>query len=154
MDVERSHDPPDPEFVSQRPGLLSGGLGTEPEVYLRVVANPFLGFLYLVVWLVALYHSSFGEFAGPLTPMLLVMMTASLALLPNFMQFHCLDCGGTGRFLRWRKHVCQRAMERRDSGRPRRFRGPSPPLQVVLWLWALVAFAMMLNALGLIASSP
>ena len=154
MDVERHHDPPDPEFGSHRPGLLPGGLDGEPEAYLRLIANPFLGLLYLVTWLIFLYKAVIGEFAGPLTPMLVVVLVTALGLVPYFMQYHCLDCGATGRLLRWRKHLCHRALARKESGQRRRIRGPTPPLQIVLWLWGLVALAMLLNTMQVIAPSP
>lgn len=138
---------PDPEFGSYRAGPLIGGLDGQPEAYQRLLANPFLGFVYLTGWLAAMYETVAIGIAGPLTPMLLAVLVAGLWLVPHLMQYHCLDCGGTGRLLRWRKHVCHRAMERYDAGRPRRFRGPSPPLQVVLWLWGLLLGALLVNAL-------
>jgi hypothetical protein len=149
VDVDLPHPPHDPEFGSFRAGPLLRDLDGEPEAYLRLVANPFLGLVYLVAWLVTLYESLVGGFAGPLTPMLVALLIAGLGLVPGLMQYHCLDCGGTGRLWRWRKHLCHRSLSRREAGRPRRFRGPSPPLQVILWLWMLMALALLLNAVGM-----
>ena len=155
MDAHRSTIPPDPEFGSFGPGPLWSGEEPEPEAYLRLVANPFLALVALVAWLMALYESIFGGFAGALTPMLVVILLAALGLLPFTLQFHCLDCGGTGRLSRWKKHACHMAMHRRDSGVRRRFRGPGPSLQLVLWVWFLMAVAMFLNTLGVrLPASP
>lgn len=154
MDLERPQPPVDPEFGSYRPGLLLGDLGDEPELYLRLVANPFLALLYLVGWLVALYKTVFGGFAGPLWPMLLVILFAGLALFPYFLEYHCLDCGRTGRLARWRRHLCERSLARLESGRRRRLRGPNPWVQLTLWFWALLALAVVLNGLDLLVPSP
>ncbi len=150
MDLERPNraTAPDPEFGSYHSGPMFGGLDGDAEGYLRVVANPFLAFCYLTAWLVVMYKTVAEGFAGPLTPMLLAMMIAALWLTPHFIHYHCLDCGGSGKLLKWRRHVCHAVVQRRDAGMPRRLRGPSPPLQVVLWLWVLLALAMVVNALG------
>ena len=146
VDLERPIPSPDPEFGSHQPGLLSGWLGGEPQAYLRLVANPFLGFTYLLVWVMVLYHSAFGGFAGPLTPILITVLLFGLGLIPTFMQFHCLDCGDTGRLFRWRKHVCHHALVRREAGIRRRVRGPTPTVQVVLWIWIMMALVLLLNS--------
>lgn len=151
VDAERPNLPavPDPEFGSYHASPLAGGLESDPESYLRLVANPFLGFVYLTAWLGVMYKTVAEGFAGPLTPMLLAILIAALWLIPHFMQYHCLDCGATGKLLRWKKHLCHRPMQRREAGRPRAFRGPSPPLQIVLWLWTMLLLALFVNALGL-----
>lgn len=139
----------DPEFGSFYGGPLAGGFDGDPESYLRLVANPFLGFVYLTAWLAVMYETVIVGFAGPLTPMLLAILIAGLWLTPQLIHFHCLDCGGTGRLPRWRKHACPKSLQRSAAGRPRRLRGPSPPLQVILWVWVLMALALFVNALGL-----
>lgn len=146
MDVERPQEPPEPELAGFRPGPLGTWMGDEPEAYLRLVVNPFLALLYLVAWLMALYYSVVSWFAGALTVTFIVTLIFGLWLTPYFIHYHCLDCGETGRLLRWKKHVCHRALARRESGRRRMLRGPSPPIQVVLWFWFLLALAMLLNA--------
>lgn len=153
MDLDRPQAPVDPEFVWHRPGLLSGGLDGEPEAYLRLLANPFLGLLYLVGWLVFLYESVVGGFAGALTPMLIVVLIAGLGLVPYLMEYHCLDCGETGRLIRWRRHLCHRSLARREAGQRRLLRGPTPPVQVALWLWVLLAMAVVLNAMDMLIPS-
>ena len=155
MDAQRWTIPPDPEFGSFRPGPLSDSEEGDPAAYLRMVANPFLTLVALVGWLMGLYETIFGGFAGALSPMLVVILLAALFLLPRTLQYHCLDCGGTGRLSRWEKHICPMSLRRRDAGVRRVFRGPNPHLQLVLWLWTLAAIAMFLNALGVrLPSSP
>jgi hypothetical protein len=118
---------------------LEAGLGLPgdepPEMYLRVIANPFLGLFALLVWLAALYALVAWGVAGLLTPIALILLIASLGLLPGCFQYHCLDCGATGPLRRWKRHVCPRVAERRFSGLGRRWRGPPPAVQVILWLW-------------------
>jgi branched-subunit amino acid ABC-type transport system permease component len=135
----------DPEFEAGPPiGADSLAPPIAPETYLRLVANPFLMFVGLVVWLL-LGRWVLGllrrnpDLIGPLAPILVVLLLASLWLLPGLSQYHCLDCGGTGRLSRWRRHACPRSVGRRIQGESRRLRGPSPFYQVLLWLWALLA---------------
>lgn len=140
--------PVDPEFQSSLSEPLVE-LDFAPQRYQRLVANPFLGLLAFLGWLGVLYDAIFGGFAGPFTPMLLVLMIASLWLIPGLLQFHCLDCGTTARLSRWRRHVCPRIAERRLANHPRRLRGPTPPVQVVLWLLAFVTVVLCANRLGI-----
>ena len=101
-----------------------------PELYLRVLANPFLGFAGLVGWLLAarwavgLLRKS-PELIGPLSPILVALFLAALALIPGLFHVHCLDCGATLRMSRWRWHACATSALRRVSGRTRWLRGPS-----------------------------
>lgn len=146
MDLDPSAPSNDPEFGSNRSSLLAGSLDDEPEAYLRLIANPFLAFTYFVTWLIALHQSVLGQFSGPLSPMLVAILIAGLSLFPVLLQYHCLDCGGSGRLLRWRKHACYLSIARRDAGRRRRFRGPTPPIQVLLWFWVVIAAAVAINS--------
>lgn len=150
VDAVRTNPPPDPEFETARIGPLDGDLGAEPEKFLRMLANPFLSFFYLVLWFGAMYESVAGGFAGPLMPMLIVVLIAALGLVPTLAQYHCLDCGATGRLLRWRRHSCQKSIERKITGRSRSMVLPNPPLQIVLWIWIVMTAALLLNA----AKSP
>jgi fatty acid desaturase len=118
-----------------------------PESYLRIVANPFAMLVGFVVWLL-LGRWILGllrrnpDLIGPLSPLLVVLMLAILWALPVLAQFHCLDCGGTGRLSRWRRHVCPRSVQRRLQGEARTFRGPTPFYQILLWLWLLLAISV------------
>ena len=147
MDLDLSAPSNDPEFGSNRPGLLAGSLDDEPEAYLRLIANPFLAFAYMVFWLVLLYETVLGGFAGPLSPILVAILISGLGLIPMLLQYQCLDCGSGGRLTRWRKHACHLSVARRDAGRRRRLRGPTPPVQVLLWFWVLIAAVVTLNAI-------
>jgi hypothetical protein len=151
VDLDLGATPNDPEFGSQRLGLLAGSLDDEPEAYLRLVANPFLAFAYVVFWLLLLYESLFGSLAQgstwPLIPTLVAILIAGLGLIPLLLQFQCLDCGRSGRLSRWRKHICQQSLARRNAGRRRRLRGPTPPIQVLIWMWVVAAGVVGLNAL-------
>ena len=149
VDLDPSAPSNDPEFGSNRPGLLAGSLDDEPESYLRLIANPFLACSYIVLWLIMLHEAVVGGFAGPLSPILVVILIAGLGLVPMLVQYHCLDCGGSGRMTRWRKHICYVSVARRDVGRRRRFRGPTPPIQVLLWFWVAVAAICVFNAVSL-----
>lgn len=135
----------DPEFDAT---VTARNLDLEiaPEAYLRLVANPFLGLLALLGWLLAVHWLVVRGGAGLLLPMAVILLLASLALIPGRFQYHCLDCGRTGRLGDWRRHVCRRVAERRLNAEPRRFLGPSPPVQVVLWLWVLMALVLVAHA--------
>lgn len=154
--MDRLVPPPsrDPDFgaAPTAPGeLLPSPLN--PHLFLRVVANPFLGFAALLAWvylLIVVFRElrRMPELLGPLAPAVVVVFAAMLWLSPSLFQFHCLDCGCTGRLSRWREHSCLRSSWRRSSGRPRRMRGPPPLVQVVIWLWVLVLAAIWAGAHG------
>jgi hypothetical protein len=137
----------DPEF---RPRVPARRVAADlvPGSYHRILANPFLGLLGLVGWIGVLYALLARGAAGPSGPILAVLVLAGGLGLPRLFQFHCLDCGRTGPLRRWKQHVCPRVAQRHLAGRPRRFRGPPPAIQVVLWLFALLMTLVALRALG------
>lgn len=108
----------------------------QPEAYLRLVANPFLGVFALIIWLGLMTVILRGA-AGAFTTLAVLLALASLSLLPKLLHYHCLDCGGTGPLTTWRRHICPNVIARRFEGRTRRIRGPSPTVQILLWLWLL-----------------
>jgi hypothetical protein len=155
----RAGPPPatrDPEFASGLSNAVEAGRGEliDPCDYLRLVANPFLGLLGLAVWfsslrwVIGVLRKS-PELIGPLTPILAALFLASLALVGGLFQYHCLDCGGTGRLGRWPEHRCPISSQRRREGRSRWLRGPTPPVQVLLWLIALAVAVWVADGLGL-----
>ncbi len=154
VDLDLSAPSDDPEFGSNRPGLLAGSLDDEPEAYLRLIANPFLACSYIVLWLISLYETIVGVFVGPLSPILVVILIAGLGLVPMLLQYQCLDCGGSGRLTRWRKHVCYVSIARRDVGRRRRVRGPTPPIQLLIWFWVVFALIVVFNSIASIPFAP
>jgi hypothetical protein len=122
-------------------------LDAPPEAYLRVAANPFLA-LFAVLFALAASDGLWSSqpFDGDTRMALVVAVWLSLLVaFPWLVQFHCLDCGATGRLKRWRGHLCPRVAERRLLRKPRRVRGPTPSIQIVIWLWvfALTAVVVM-----------
>ena len=111
--------------------------------YQRLVANPFLAVLGLFAWAGALRLSWEARRAEFFLPALL----AGLAI-PLLFQYHCLDCGRTGHVARASGHACAHVEMRRQAGRPRRLRGPSPWAQTKLWVVALAVAALYAWALG------
>jgi hypothetical protein len=104
--------------------------GLEP--YQRLVANPFLAVLGLIGWYALMAYVLRGRRIDLFFPSL-----GSLGLVIFLFQYHCLDCGATGRLTRWRGHCCAAVKARRDAGRRHRFRGPSPWAQTVVMLLVL-----------------
>jgi hypothetical protein len=123
-------------------------LDHSPESYQRLVSNPFLGILGVIGWLMGMTALFVHGVGGAFTPMATLLLLASLALIPGLFQYHCLDCGATGRLSDWRRHMCPRVAERRLEGRNRRIHGPTPPVQVILWLWILMALILLVHSLG------
>ncbi len=125
----------DPEFdpaPARRPVLYD----EDPRAYQRLVVNPFLAFLALIGW-VALTRHGYRE--RSLMAFLLAQVFPVLAFFA--VQYHCLDCGATGRLSRWKGHACESVVARRLAGRPRRVRGPNPRSQLLIWIYGLMAAA-------------
>jgi hypothetical protein len=148
--VDSAETPPrDQEFeLAVAPARLSVDHNDAPEDYLRIVANPFLAAFGFLVWLKAV-QSLLGQkmnrdLYGPLAPIIFLVFLAALWSLRFLLQYHCLDCGGSGRLKHWREHHCGPSELRRRSGQFRRFRGPSPFVQVILWFWVILAVGVML----------
>jgi hypothetical protein len=134
------HGPPEPASVAAEPYL-------DLENYQRLVANPFLGLLGSFAWLLGL-RWVFLHVGLRLTLVVAFLLVAVAPGLPLLFQYHCRDCGASGPLYRWRKHTCAPIAERRRTGQPRRFRGPSPPLQVVIWLYFVLLIGIVWSALG------
>ncbi len=139
MQTAPSPSPRDPDF--DRPAL-PGAQGPGRDVvhfYQRLLVNPFLAVIALMLVLAvanALWRASGSNLAGPVIwagILAALLLTALLSL-----QYHCLDCGATGWFRRWRRHACPRVVERWQtpfSAASRLF--PNPNTQLVLWLFVL-----------------
>jgi hypothetical protein len=143
----------DPEFENPvGPAVRLRDPLVSPETYLRLVANPFLAILGFIVWLLAIrwvtHLNIERELLAPLAPIIVIVLLAAVWRVGSLFQYHCLDCGATGRMAHWREHLCPASAYRRDSGRGRRIRGPSLHVQIVLWLWGLLAFGIFANAQG------
>jgi hypothetical protein len=122
-------------------------LDHDPEDYLRIVANPFLAFFVLAAAIGVLFVPASMTFAnnlkGVLVPLLFI---TALLLHTRFYQYHCLDCGTTGRLTRWKSHSCPLSDERRRLGRKRRLRGPTPAIQVIAWIYVVCMVAVIVQA--------
>jgi hypothetical protein len=116
----------------------------DPLEHQRLVVNPFLAVFGLVVlryftlWL-------FWESVAIATLVTLCLM----GLLPTLIQYHCLDCGKTGRYSRRGQHACPAVLNRWREGRPSRFPLPSSGTQLVVWVWLIGSVALLLAVLSL-----
>lgn len=128
--IRPAHDPEFDPAPARRPIVHDDDFWA----YQRLVVNPFLAFLALIGW-VALTH--FGYRERLLLAFLLAQVFPVMAYFA--VQYHCLDCAATGRLSRWRGHACESVVARRLAGRPRRFRGPNPRSQMLLWIYGLMA---------------
>jgi hypothetical protein len=106
--------------------------------YQRLIVNPFLAVL---GWLMAAALIRYSTRSRNLP----LYLGALLWLFVPFLliQFHCLDCGATGWYLRARRHACGAVVARWQRGEWRRFRGPGAKAQLVIWLYVLLAAAIL-----------
>lgn len=111
-----------------------------PQEFQRLVANPFLVPPGLMIWFVALRHALVIRNL----PLVVLALVSLAGLIPLF-HYHCLDCGATGILWRWKSHACEHVRTRRQFDLARRFRGPNPAFQTLLWL-------VCLGVLGALAS--
>jgi hypothetical protein len=110
-----------------------------PQEYQRLVANPFLGVFGLIVGLGAFEKAiEWQQFP------LLVLALAVLISVAFLLHYHCLDCGSTGLLLRWKSHACERVRARQQANQVRRFRGPNPAFQTILWGYLLFGVAILI----------
>jgi hypothetical protein len=103
--------------------------------YQRLVVNPFLSVLMLVLALAgAVFSVRWGSLPG-------VWLSFSVLCGAFFsVQYHCLDCGQTGWYRGSRRHVCAAVQDRWTEGRTAGW-FPSPAAQ--LWLWTIAILALM-----------
>lgn len=127
--------PRDEDFQSSPTTILPRTFGDNAGAYLRLVANPILGFYTLAAMIFAFFRAmKLAEGMAFTVVEVVAFALFGRVALPRLFHYHCLDCRATGRLSRWRLHVCPASAARWREGRPRRFRGPSPAAQVVLWL--------------------
>ncbi|WP_169978855.1 hypothetical protein [Tautonia rosea] len=150
--MEQAAPPPptlDPEF---RPHLSDRSLPrvVHPGSYRRILANPFLGFLGIGLWVAAFRQVLVIRTDPPALFLAFVVLPAlAVIVLPRLFRYHCLDCGRSGRLGRWKHHVCPTVALRIVEGRPRRFRGPGPLLQMFFWGVLLAVVLSLANLAGL-----
>jgi hypothetical protein len=135
----------DPEFRPARRARRDGPAGEDPRYYVRLVANPFLAAFTVLLWIVLLRWLWSARIPPFVQPMVIFGMIAGLFAPFLFLHYHCLDCGATGRIASWQDHECEAVALRRRERKRRMFRGPTPPMQVVLWLWVCVVVAFLVS---------
>jgi hypothetical protein len=132
----------DPDLDPPRPRARIGSGGWPPRLpqeYQRLVANPFLALLGLIVWFAVMEQALR---ARSILAVWLAML--GLAVVAYLLQYHCLDCGATGTLFRWRSHACERVRIRRETGQVRYLRGPNPVFQTFAWLLLMVVLAILI----------
>ncbi|WP_422926191.1 hypothetical protein [Singulisphaera sp. PoT] len=111
----------------------------------RLLANPFLAVLVLLLW------GTCFRFAFLMRdPRQLVVLLALLPAVPLLLQYHCLDCGKTGTFMRWKRHACAPVIAR--SMLPARrglFRLPTPTVQMIAWGYVLAVVVLLCFIAGM-----
>jgi hypothetical protein len=135
----------DPDLDPPR-GLRTGLPRTPPfpQEFQRLIANPFLALFWLVL-LFTILRQALSVKSLPLVAITILGLVVAGYLL----QFHCLDCGATGRLFKWKEHACPSVVARQQAGRVRRFRGPNPYLQTILWGYLLGALAILVYVVAL-----
>jgi hypothetical protein len=137
--------PRDPEF--DRPPRPRSSPNVEIiRFYQRLVVNPFLG-LCAACLTFALTVSLFRSQTGTRVPSFVIF--AGLVAGYFLLQYHCLDCGKTGLFHRWKEHACPSILQRWETTNPARLGFPAATTQLALWFVAmLVAAILAFAALG------
>jgi hypothetical protein len=128
----------DPELDPPRSVVAPRTPGPFLQEFQRLVTNPFLCLLGLTITF-ALARETVRHDSLPLALFALFALVGSFYLL----QYHCLDCGATGPLVYWRSHACPPVLARQHAGRVRRYRGPNPAQQMLLWLYFLAAAAIL-----------
>lgn len=138
MAATRRPDVVDSEF-DPSPGLPSRLRDFNPPEHQRLVINPFLALLALIglIWLAR-------ELAISPLPGLAGLVVVPIFVLPYLIQYHCLDCGRTGCYVRGRDHACVSVLARWRERHRSRFPFPTAWAQLVVWGWLLGAAALLL----------
>jgi hypothetical protein len=135
----------DPEFRPPISGERAIAYDDDPRYYLRLVANPFLSVFAFLAWLFLTRWVFRLSLPGFLEPLRILFVFGGLVAPFLLLQYHCLDCGKTGRISRWQDHACAAVLDRRRRRRRRTLRGPTPPIQIVLWLWLALVVGFVLG---------
>jgi hypothetical protein len=129
----------DPDFDAPRTSVRRPrGPVLVPQETQRLLANPFLSVALAFFGFAILASGYWG--GSPMRPAIALLLAFSSWV---FLHYHCLDCGKTGFLFRWRSHECERVLLRRLAGVVRRWRGPTPVLQTILWAYALLCLAIL-----------
>jgi hypothetical protein len=107
-----------------------------PREFQRLLANPFLALVVFVAgfefWIAIVRYSD-----APLVWHTLFGI-GSVVFPVCLLHYHCLDCGHTGWFFRWKKHACDTVLARQYADLSPRLRLPSPTVQAVLWTYLII----------------
>jgi hypothetical protein len=109
-----------------------------PQETMRLLANPFLT---VSLFFFGLWSAVVAERYKNIHILLLGVIVVFTSV--GFLHYHCLDCGTTGFLFRWRRHECERVLVRRINGQVRRWRGPNPTAQTILWGYALLIVSIL-----------
>ncbi|HEY2156381.1 MAG TPA: hypothetical protein VGH33_12175 [Isosphaeraceae bacterium] len=136
----------DPEFDHPPRPVERKPPPDEVGFYQRLVVNPFLAIVTVLLFIGA-SHALGDVSRARLIPRAAVLGSLAAALA---LQYHCLDCGTTGSYHRWRRHACARVVERwRTPYSAASHLFPSPGTQLVLWI-LLIVFGSFFWLLGYI----
>ncbi|WP_435009244.1 hypothetical protein P12x_000495 [Tundrisphaera lichenicola] len=144
MDAPRRPERADPEFdpIPLAPSRLRD---FDPREHQRVVVNPFLATLVLILWWLS---ARWLLLDGPFPP-LAVATVLILVYLPRAVQFHCLDCGRTGSYPFLDRHACSAVVSRWSSRERPRWMPPSARTQLLIWAYVIGALALLMAVTGL-----
>jgi len=143
VDASRRPPGPDPEF-DPTPGPTVRLRDFDPLDHQRVLVNPFLAVLALIGVAGLVRRLLLGPF-----PPLAALALTTLAGVPYLLQYHCLDCGRTGMFLRRQKHACPGVLNRWRDGWQRWSPIPRASSQVVIWIYLIGAAWLLRLVAGL-----
>lgn len=135
-----SRPPRDPDFDRQPP-VGPGPSREDVRYFQRLVVNPFLSVLAGAAGLLAVGAVDRARADNLFGPTVLI----GLAVAYVSLQYHCLDCGATGSYRRWRRHACPRVWDRRAGLLPSGPGFPPAPTQVILWILWLLAAGMIVS---------
>ncbi len=109
------------------------------EWHQRLVANPFLAVFGVLAWFLCVRYTVQLRAIRLFFP-----VAASFLLVILLFEYHCLDCGRTGRLIRSGRHACEQVEFRRTLGRSRTPLWPSAFFQTVTWLVGIVMAAYLI----------
>ncbi len=140
MDAPLRLDRADPEF-EPLPAPTLRLRDFDPRDHQRLVVNPFLAVFGLIALAWALRQRNHFLFEPVNLALLLTLFG-----LRFLIEYHCLDCGVNGRYVRWKHHACPRVVDRWISDKDSRF--PTARTQLFVWGWLLGSVAVLLLVLG------
>ena len=134
---------PDIDFAPDPYPVPSVSVEFPPIEHQKLVVNPFLAVVALIVWAWLTRRLFFTAFPpSALLPCLI------FGLVPILIHTHCLDCGATEIYPRWRQHACPKVLLRSRSNRPSWFTWPTARTQLIIWGYILGSVTLLLAVVG------